>query len=94
MEGNDKRNDEDGNGCYRPGAEMTVWFGHTNRMGETRWPRKVLKWVPQEKCKQGQPRWGWRDDIKAAVVARDLTEGGCYRRKDWKRGGEMEVAVK
>jgi hypothetical protein len=33
-----------------------LWFGYTNRMDETRWPRNVLEWVPQERRERGQPR--------------------------------------
>jgi hypothetical protein len=62
--------------------QQLIWCGHTNRMDEMRWPRKVLEWVPQEKRKQGQLGWGWRDDIKTAMEARNLTEEDCYRRED------------
>jgi hypothetical protein len=52
--------------------QSLMWFGHTNRMDKTRWPSKVLKWVPQEKQKGGQLRQGWRGDIKEAMEARTL----------------------
>jgi hypothetical protein len=26
-----------------------LWSGHSNTMEEPRWPREVLKWVPQER---------------------------------------------
>jgi hypothetical protein len=41
-----------------------IWFGYGNRMEEKGWTRKVIKWVPQEKCKGGRQRRDWRDDIK------------------------------
>jgi hypothetical protein len=59
--------------------------GHSNGMGETRWPRKAVKWVQQEKGKRGRPRRGWRDDMKRATEARDTAEEDCYRRG----GGEL-----
>jgi hypothetical protein len=31
--------------------QQLIWFEHTNEMDKTRWPRKVLEWVPQEKLK-------------------------------------------
>jgi hypothetical protein len=60
--------------------QQLIWFGHTNRMDEIRWPRKVLEWVPQEKRKQGQLRQEWRDYIKEVMEAMDLG-GDYYRRK-------------
>jgi hypothetical protein len=65
-----------------------IWSGHTNRMDETRCPRKVLKWVPREKCKHRWLRQACRDDIKAAMGARNLTEEDCYRREEWRLGAE------
>jgi hypothetical protein len=57
-------------------------------MDETRRSRKVVKWVPQEKCKRGQPSHCWRDDIKEAMEARDLAEEECYRREESRQGTE------
>jgi hypothetical protein len=37
-----------------------IWYGHTKVMEQTRWARKVLKWVAQEKCKGGRQRRSWR----------------------------------
>jgi hypothetical protein len=33
-----------------------IWFGHTNGIDEKRWSGKLLKWLPQEKCKWGRTR--------------------------------------
>jgi hypothetical protein len=52
-----------------------IWLEHTNRMQKTKWPRKVLTWVPQEKHKQKQPRWGWKDNIKKQQKGRVETGG-------------------
>lgn len=41
-----------------------ILFQHTNRMEETRWKRKVLECVPQERRKRGRQRRDWRGDIK------------------------------
>jgi hypothetical protein len=64
-------------------------------MEEIRWPRKELKWIPQEKCKQVWPSWAWRDNVKEAMAAGDLTEEVCYRRKSvnwgWRNGGSCKV---
>jgi hypothetical protein len=52
------------------------WFGHTNRMDETRWPRKAVKWAPQEKCERGRQRRGWTEDIKEAMEGRESAVEG------------------
>jgi hypothetical protein len=68
--------------------QQLIWFGHTNRIGEKRLPKEVLKWVPQEKSKWGWPRRGWRDDIREAMEARDCAEEKCYRREEWRLRAE------
>jgi hypothetical protein len=52
--------DGDAKEHHRRRAETTVTrFGHTDIMGETRWSRKVVKWVQQEKGKRaGETIWG------------------------------------
>jgi hypothetical protein len=65
-----------------------IWFGHTNRMDETGWPRKLLEWVPEEKCEGGRPRQGWRDEVKEAMEARDFADEVCCRRENWRLGPE------
>jgi hypothetical protein len=54
-----------------------IWFEHTNRMYETRWRGKVLKWVSQEERKRRRSRRSWGDNIKEAMEARDLEEECC-----------------
>lgn len=65
-----------------------VWFGHTKRMDENRWPRKVLEWIPPERRKRGRPRRSWRDGIEEAMKFRNLAENTCHDRKNWKLGTE------
>ena len=36
---------------------------HTVRMDETRWPKKILEWIPPGKRIQGRSRHSWRDDM-------------------------------
>jgi hypothetical protein len=52
-------------------------------MDQTSWPRKVLKWVPQDMHK-------WRDNMKEAMEARDLTEEDCCRREEWGLGVDKQ----
>jgi hypothetical protein len=50
---------------------------------------KVLECVPQEKCKGGRPRRGWRVDIKEATGARDIAKEDRYRREGRRLGAEQ-----
>ena len=45
------------------------WFGHMLRMGDTRFPYKILQWNPDCERKVGRPRLRWKD-----VVEKDLQE--------------------
>nr|CAI5853376.1 unnamed protein product [Callosobruchus analis] len=65
-----------------------VWFGHTKRMDENRWPRKVLEWIPPERRKRGRPRRSWRDDVEEAMTARSLQADACFDRRIWNLGTE------
>lgn len=64
------------------------WFGHTKRMKNTRWPRRILEWIPAERRKRGRPRRSWRDDIDEAMKTRQLEEDMCYDRREWRLGTE------
>lgn len=68
--------------------KQLTWFGHTKRMSQERWPRKILEWVPPERRKRGRPRRSWREDVNDAMKARNLEENTCYDRKNWKLGTE------
>jgi hypothetical protein len=68
--------------------KQLTWFGHTKRMNEARWPRKILEWIPEERRRRGRPRRSWRDDIDEAMKTRNLQENTCYDRKQWKLGTE------
>ncbi|XP_030762003.1 uncharacterized protein LOC115886839 [Sitophilus oryzae] len=39
------------------------WYGHVQRMEESRIPKKILNWTPQGKRKRGRPRRSWREGI-------------------------------
>jgi hypothetical protein len=56
-------------------------------MDEMRWTREVLKWVPQEKRKQGWPRQGWRDNTKDAMEVRTSIKNTVIEGKSgsWKQ---------
>lgn len=70
--------------------KQLIWFGHTKRMGQHRWPRKILEWTPPEKRKRGRPRRSWRNDVDDAMRSRNLNEEMSHERKTWKLGTERQ----
>lgn len=64
------------------------WFGYVQRMGEQRWPTKVLRWNPSNRRKRGRPRKSWREEVKHAMEGRGLGAKDWRDRRRWKLGCE------
>jgi len=45
-------------------AQKLSWFGHVQRMPDTRTVKKIFKWKPPTKRSQGRPKYRWEDNIK------------------------------
>jgi hypothetical protein len=45
-------------------AQRLSWFGHVQRMPDTRTVNKIFKWKPLTKRRQGRPKYRWEDNIK------------------------------
>jgi hypothetical protein len=78
--------------------QRLIRFGHTKRTDETRWARKVLEWVLQEKRERARPKWSWRDDMKKqwkerTALKKSVIEGESG---DWGRrnGDSCEIIRK
>ena len=52
-----------------------VWYGHIKRMGEERWPKKVLNWIDPERLKRGRPPKSWKSEIRQTMEDRGLKDG-------------------
>ena len=52
-----------------------VWYGHIQRMGEDRWQKKVLNWIPPERLKRGRPPKSWKGEIQQTMENRGLKDG-------------------
>ncbi|XP_030750470.1 uncharacterized protein LOC115878198 [Sitophilus oryzae] len=50
------------------------WYGHVQRMEESRIPKKILNWTPQGKRKRGRPRRSWREGIYGDIRTRGIDE--------------------
>ncbi|XP_012228171.2 uncharacterized protein [Linepithema humile] len=59
-----------------------IWYGHVQRMGEERLPKKIMKWVPQQRCKRGRPKKTWKEGVVRAMSTRDLRDGQWDNRRE------------
>jgi len=48
-------------------AQRLSWFGHVQRMPDTRTVKKIFKWKPLTKRSQGRTKYRWEDNIKQDV---------------------------
>ena len=60
------------------------WFGHVNRMNDNRIAKSVYCAKPQGKRPKGRPRKKWEEDIKEALMKRNLTQS-CQPKEYEKR---------
>jgi len=44
-------------------AQRLSWFGHVQRMSDTRTVKKIFNWKPLTKRLQGRPKYRWEDNI-------------------------------
>ena len=45
-------------------AQRLSWFGHVQRMSDTRTVKKIFNWKTLTKRSQGRPKYRWEDNIK------------------------------
>ncbi|KAF2889943.1 hypothetical protein ILUMI_16230 [Ignelater luminosus] len=50
------------------------WYGHVSRMGEERWPKRILEWSPRGR-RRGQPAVKWKTYITKTMEGKGLEEG-------------------
>ena len=48
-------------------AQRLSWFGHVQRMSDTRTVKKIFNWKPLTKRSQGRPKYRWEDNIKQDI---------------------------
>jgi len=48
-------------------AQRLSWFGHVQRMPDTRAVKKIFKWNPLTKRSQGRPKYRWEDNVKQDI---------------------------
>jgi hypothetical protein len=48
-------------------AQRLSWFGHVQRMPDTRTVKKTCNWKTLTKRSQGKPKYRWEDNIKQGI---------------------------
>jgi len=48
-------------------AQRLSWFGHVQRMPDTRTVKKIFKWNPLTKRSQEKPKYRWEDNVKQDI---------------------------
>jgi len=56
-------------------AQRLSWFGHIQRMPETREAKKIFKWNPLTTIPRGRPKHRWEDNI--------IQDLGQMKTKNW-----------
>ena len=60
------------------------WFGHVERIDESRMARRVMKAEVSGGQVRGRPMFGWMDDVKVALGNREMTvEDTLQCAKEW-----------
>jgi hypothetical protein len=48
------------------------WFGHVQRMPDTRTVKKMFNWKPLTKISQGRPKYRWEDNTTQDICQRKI----------------------
>ena len=68
-------------------AQKLSWFGHVQRMSDTRTVKKIFNWKPLTKRSQGRLKYKWEDNIKQDVYQMKIKNWtACVQdREKWKK---------
>jgi len=70
-------------------TKQLKWYGHVQRMEEGRLPKKVVKWSPPGRRKQGRPKATWVEGIRGVLGGK-----GINRRRVERQMEEDKIIVK
>ena len=54
-------------------GQRLSWFGHVQRMPDTRRVKKIFKWNPLTQRSQGRPKYRWEDSVKQDICQIEVT---------------------
>ena len=60
-------------------AQSLSWFGHVQRMPETRAAKKIFKWNPLTTRPRGKPKHRWEDIIQDLVQMKIINWITCVQ---------------
>jgi len=74
-------------------AQRLSWFGHVQRMSDTRTIKKIFKWKPLTKRSQGRPKYRWEDNTKQDICQMKIKNWiACVQdRGKWKDVVEVKI---
>jgi len=64
-------------------AQRLSWFGHVQRMPDTRTVKKIFNWNPLSKRSQGRPKYRWEDNIKQDICQIKIKKLDSLRPGSW-----------
>lgn len=65
-------------------SRQLIWYGHVQRMGDQRWPKRAMKYTPQNRRKRGRPKISWKDGITNIMRDRAIEEGEWKDKDKWR----------
>jgi hypothetical protein len=68
---------------YEITRKKLTWYGHVERMDQTRLPKIMINWKPEGREKQGRPRRTWKDGIYTAMSEKRLRMDEWNKRRQW-----------
>ena len=68
-------------------AQRLSWFGHVQRMSDTRTVKKIFNWKPLTKRSQGRPKYRWDDNTKQDICQMKIGNwtASVQDREKWKK---------
>ncbi|XP_072399540.1 uncharacterized protein [Diabrotica undecimpunctata] len=66
--------------------KQLIWYGHVQRMDNSRLPKIIMQRIPPNRRKRGRPKKSCREEVMKAMSTRDLIEGQWDDRVSWKLG--------
>ena len=61
--------------------KQLIWYGHVERMDQTRLPKFMIEWKPEGVKKPDRPRRTWKNGIYTAMNERDIRVGELNSRR-------------
>ncbi|XP_044766437.1 uncharacterized protein LOC123322558 [Coccinella septempunctata] len=65
-------------------TKQLIWFGHVQRMPDSRIPKKIFKWTPQGRRRRGRPRRSWREGVDKEKRDTGIGEELWRNRTEWR----------